>query len=574
MRVARGFGDSQRRVVIKAHVARLGGRGAKAAALHLRYIQREGVEKDGTRGQLYGPEGPVVPHAFEQPRQGEKHQFRIVVAPEDGRELDLSVYVRRLMKQVEVDLGRELEWAAVNHFNTGHPHAHVVIRGVDRDGREVRLDREYISNGLRGRAQELATEELGPRLEVDVRRARDREVSQERLTSLDRELARRTQGDRVEVGWLRGSRIEASTLIARLQYLEGLSLAERAGPGSWALAPGWQEQLRDLGARGDILKQMHLAVHGDRSRYHVVRVGEAIIPEREGSPLVGRVAAKGLSDELKGIYFAVFETPSGRAYHVPIDARGAEELRVGELVSFATRPQPAIRPVDREIAEAARLSGGGYMPPTGADGRDHPHVRRLRDLERMGLAVREPGDRWNVVPNLLDALEDRARSEPSRHQLFIRKEPLSLEAQVRHRGEVWLDRLEPTSLAPHGFGAEVARAQEQRVSVLRGLGMGARGAGRSVEREEAERLAVGRKIASRTGLAFVADMPASFRGRVGLEGAIDPGAPYVSISDGSRFVLVRATPTLKSMLGGTVELTRDARDQVQVRLSRDRDIGR
>jgi hypothetical protein len=378
----------------------------------------------------------------------------------------------------------------------------------------------------------------------------------------------------VEVGRLRGSRIEASTLTARLQYLEGLCLAEQAVPGSWSLAPGWQEQLRDLGARGDILKQMHLAVHGDRSRYHVVRVGDAIVPEREGAPLVGRVAAKGLSDELKGIYFAVLETPSGRAYHVPIDGRGAEGLRVGEIVSFATRPEPAVRPIDREIAEAVRLSGGRYIPPAGPDGRDHPHVRRLRDLERMALATRDPGGWWNVVPNLLDALEDYARSEPSRHQLFVRKEPLSLEAQVRHRGEVWLDRLEPTSLAPHGFGAEVARAQEQRVSFLRGLGIDARDARRSVEREEAERLAVGRRIASRTGQVFVADVPASFRGRVGLEAAIDPNAPYVSISDGSRFVVVRATPTLRSMPGGTVELTRDARGQVQVRLPRDRDIGR
>ena len=317
---------------------------------------------------------------------------------------------------------------------------------------------------------------------------------------------------------------------------------------------------------------MHLAVHGYRSRYHVIKIGDAITPEREGSPLVGRVAAKGLSDELKGIYFAVLETPSGRAYHLPIDARGAEVLRVGELVSFATRPEPAVRPVDREIA--APLSGGRYTPPASADGREHPQVRRLRDLERMGLAAREPDDRWKVVPNLLDALADRARSNPPRHQLFMRKEPLSLEAQVRHRGEVWLDRLEPTSLAPHGFGAKVARAQEQRVSVLRDLGMDARSAGRSVEREEAERLAVGRGIASRTGMAFVADMPASFRGRVGMEAAIDPSAPYVSISDGSRFVLVRATPTLKSMPGGAVELTRDARGQVQVRLPPDGDIGR
>jgi type IV secretory pathway VirD2 relaxase len=114
-------------------VARLSGRGARAAVLHLRYIERDGVEKDGSKGVLYDATGRGSAEAFEQPRVGEKHQFRVIVSPEDAAELDLTLYVRRLMAQVEQDLGRTVEWAAVNHYNTAHPHAHLVIRGVDRD---------------------------------------------------------------------------------------------------------------------------------------------------------------------------------------------------------------------------------------------------------------------------------------------------------------------------------------------------------------------------------------------------------------------------------------------------------
>ena len=170
-------GPDARRVTIKAHVARMGLGGGKAAALHLRYIQRDGVEKDGSQGRLYTGDGPARAETFEQPRRGEKHQFRLIVSPEDARELELTEFVRRSMAHVEKDLGRRLEWAAVNHYDTDHPHAHVVVRGVDREGREVRLDRQYISNGLRWRAQELATEELGPRLAIDIRRAQAREVT-------------------------------------------------------------------------------------------------------------------------------------------------------------------------------------------------------------------------------------------------------------------------------------------------------------------------------------------------------------------------------------------------------------
>ncbi|MGH7634230.1 MAG: hypothetical protein ACRENC_10910, partial [Gemmatimonadaceae bacterium] len=46
-------GQNARRVIVKAHVACMTVSGAKAAALHLRYIERDGVEKDGSKGQLY-----------------------------------------------------------------------------------------------------------------------------------------------------------------------------------------------------------------------------------------------------------------------------------------------------------------------------------------------------------------------------------------------------------------------------------------------------------------------------------------------------------------------------------------
>jgi hypothetical protein len=41
-----------------------------------------------------------------------------------------------VMRQMEEDLGTGLDWVAVNHFNTGHPHSHVVIRGRDDLGKD------------------------------------------------------------------------------------------------------------------------------------------------------------------------------------------------------------------------------------------------------------------------------------------------------------------------------------------------------------------------------------------------------------------------------------------------------
>jgi hypothetical protein len=122
--------------------------------------------------------------------------------------------------------------------------------------------------------------------------------------------------------------------------------------------------------RRAILKQIHAAIAGDPARYHIVRAGQALPTEPAGGVAVvsGRVASKGLSDELKGVFYAVIETPAGRAYHVSLDRQAAETMRPGEIVSFTTKPDLPVRPVDRQIAEVARARGGAFIVDRAADG--------------------------------------------------------------------------------------------------------------------------------------------------------------------------------------------------------------
>ncbi len=543
--------------------------GAKAATLHLRYIERDGVEKDGSKGMLYSSDGPARALDFETPRSGEKHQFRLIVSPEDAGELDLTDYVRGLMATMEKDLGRRLEWAAVNHFDTDHPHAHIVLRGVDRKGLEVRLDRGYISNGLRWRAQELATEELGPRPEHDIRRAKTNEVTQNRFTSLDRELERRAKEGQVQArSQARG--VDESTLIARLEHLRALRLAERVGTTAWTLRPGWQDELRELGSRGDIIKQIHRAVSGDPSRYRIVRPGQPLDPAKPEATITGRVASKGLSDELKGVYFVIVETPTGTAYYVPLSARSAEQLRPGDIVSFTTKPAEPIRPIDRAIAQAARASGGAYTLEPTKDGTPHPHARRLRDLERLGLAKPEAPDRWTIAPHLLEELARRAREQPVPHQLLVRQEPLSFEQQARHPGPVWLDRIDQASLAHWGLGAEVRRALDQRHEALRTLGIAGDETRDGTRLQELERRAVGERVAARTGQQFLAETPHRFRGRlhVGPE-----GVTYAIVTDGARFVVVPTSHDAGRFANKIVVVGRDPQGRLTIRAV-ERDLGR
>jgi type IV secretory pathway VirD2 relaxase len=563
-----------RRVVIKARVVRLTAYGAKAAVLHLRYIERDGVEKDGAKGELYGPDGPVRRKTFEEPRLGEKHQFRFILSPEDAGELDLTAYVRRLMTRVEQDLGREVEWAAVNHYDTGHPHAHIVVRGVDRAGQELRFDRSYIASGMRWRAQEIATQELGPRHEFEIRRAHSKEITHERFTSLDKEIERLAEAGRVEARTPRHrTRIDPAILISRLEHLEVMGLAERLNSNAWSLQEGWQKELRELGTRGDIIKQIHDVVRGDFSYYRIVQAGEPLLAgAREGQErMVGRVAGKGLSDEMKGSFYAVLEAPNGFAYHVPLDAKTAEAVAPGDMVFFGTRPELAVRPIDRRIAEKARQAGGVYSLDPAAHERDRANeASRLRELEREGLVLARGPDRWTVPTDLLEKLESQPRTEPARERLWLEKVPLSLDKTPGHRGPVWLDKIDEASLAPWGLGAEVAQALSKRREALRAFGITSDDPHRDGKLREMERRAIGEGMAARTREAFIAKTPERFRGnvRAGPEGVL-----YAVVTDGLQFILVPASRELRALAGKAVEVLRDAQGRLSIRAI-DRDLGR
>ena len=77
---------------------------------------------------------------------------------------------------MEADLGTQLEWVAVDHWDTDNPHTHVVLRGKNETGRDLVIARDYIGHGMRHRASELATVWLGPRTELEIRAGMQREV--------------------------------------------------------------------------------------------------------------------------------------------------------------------------------------------------------------------------------------------------------------------------------------------------------------------------------------------------------------------------------------------------------------
>ena len=206
---------------------------------------------------------------------GEPRQFRFIVSPEDGDRVDLTDFARRFMTEVEKDTGRRLIWAAVNHYNTDNPHVHIVIRGLDRDGDEVRIDGRYISQEMRWRAQEILTRELGRRHELEIAREPNIEITRERPTGIDRLIEGHLSSEGVvTVGQLaEAPRPERAACLARLETLKRLGLARNETAGTWRLAADWKAELEHMATQADAVQRLWRFIPQLAGQYRVLEPG-------------------------------------------------------------------------------------------------------------------------------------------------------------------------------------------------------------------------------------------------------------------------------------------------------------
>jgi type IV secretory pathway VirD2 relaxase len=423
-----GPGQRLRRVVVKAHIARLKV-GSRKADAHLRYLQREGTTRDGGRGTLYGPDKDNADgKGFLDRGREDRHQFRFIISPEDSDRIeDLRSFTRDVMQQMQEDLGTKLDWVAIDHFNTGHPHSHVLIRGKEESGKDLIIAQDYITDGLRIRAQERVTLELGPETDLELRQKLEAEMTAERFTRLDRilveEVPTRLLDLRSDAGQLRAD-LDKTLFIGRLKTLERYGLASEKETGIWSFSERLEPTLRGLGERGDIIKRMHRALNErgvERNASSYVLAGESLT-----DPIVGRLIDRGLDDELKGTGYALVDGVDGRTHHIKlpdldavgdgplgsiVELRRFEDTHGRERIALAVRSDLDLEAqvkasgatwIDRQLLTRERVPlGGGF----GAELRAAMESRSEHLIEQ-GLARRQ-GQQVIYARNLLETLRRR-----------------------------------------------------------------------------------------------------------------------------------------------------------------------
>ncbi|MBT9508676.1 DUF3363 domain-containing protein, partial [Rhodoferax sp.] len=286
-------------------------------------------------------------------------------------------------------------------------------------------------------------------------------------------------------------------------------------------------------------------------------------------PVIGRIAAKGLADELNDRGYLVVDGIDGRAHYVRLPV-GADltSLPVGGIVKV--KPAGGERTVDRNIAGIVReglYRSADHLVQLRQEGTPDPqtavdaHVRRLEALRRSGAVERMTDVVWRVPPDFLSRAQVHDTQQAAGVTALLRSH-LSIEQQVRAQGATWLDHQmvggasEPS---PRGFGAQVRDAMQNRTGFLVEQGLAERRGERVVlarnllstlrDRELAE---AGKVIQHQTGLIHRPLRNGERANGVYRRSVQLASGRFAMLDDGIGFSLVPWRPVVEQRLGQQV----------------------
>jgi hypothetical protein len=305
----RGGGGAMQRCVVKCRIG-------KDMACHRKFLSeympqknKAGVEE---KPELFGGavEGGGAAEAYLKRMTG--NHFKFIISPEDQR-VDVEALARTLVKRMEAAEGRKFSWLAVVHKDTAHKHAHLLVNGVDKEGREVRFSRDFIKRGMREMSRRVCTQMIGERTRGEMEAERSGLYKRCGWCRLDEELRARERGLAAEEGRWGGEVRETFDVVLRkrLERLAEMGLAERkeGGRHTYLLEKGWTEALKAAGRYNSFLKARG-EVAGSRLELY----------DRNSGAVRGKVKKiYVMNDEENWNHAAVIEdAEKGKAWYVPL----------------------------------------------------------------------------------------------------------------------------------------------------------------------------------------------------------------------------------------------------------------
>jgi len=264
-------------------------------------------------------------------KAGDKRIFKIILSPEDAN-ADFQQTAAALVTRIEQYTGAPVEWGGVVHRNTDHPHAHIVVRGRLPSGEPLKLPPALIRKGIREAVQSSLTRQLGPRTIADIEHQKQIELTANRVTPLDRSLARRAIPWAADPTYKEVCAAASAAEVNRLRHLKQLGLSKPSEGDRWLVRSDFVtqlQQMKDIQDRARTLFRSGVAISDPQAPMEYSTFSKK---------LIGRVLLNS-EDERTGALQTVFETTQGKIEIIRHDAtlraawaRG--DLEPGNLVTI------------------------------------------------------------------------------------------------------------------------------------------------------------------------------------------------------------------------------------------------
>lgn len=181
--------------------------------------------------------------------------FKIIVSPE-SQNVNIKALAITLMARLEFATGYKFRWLCVEHRNTDHPHAHILIDGTSKDGREIKISNSFKTKIIRNMAREVCTIMVGERSNEMVQMEAKKIPELNRLTRLDNIISSLSKPlSNVNESYESTVITENEVLRLRVKHLCDIGLAVRGGDkDKYYLEKDWYQKLKEMSSNTSYLK--------------------------------------------------------------------------------------------------------------------------------------------------------------------------------------------------------------------------------------------------------------------------------------------------------------------------------
>jgi hypothetical protein len=304
-----GSRSSTQRCVVKLRIG-------KTMNAHLKflaeYLPQRHKDEVSVKPELFGDGSDGDAAAYEKAMTG-KH-FKFIVSPE-SQHVDTKALVRTLVKKMEAATGYRFIWVAAEHTDTAHKHAHLLINGVDKTGKEIFFDRTFLTHTIREMSRQICTSMIGKRTKEEIRRSAEGAYKAYRYTFID-ESVKQNERPCEEAGERFASRVTALDDLEykRLVFLSGLGLAEQdaSAKSRFYLERNWKAKLKWAGRYNSYLDARKSLLYSEKTALELFGESTGTI---EGT--VTKVYK--MNDEDSWNHALLVENKaSGKAWYVPL----------------------------------------------------------------------------------------------------------------------------------------------------------------------------------------------------------------------------------------------------------------